>query len=242
MEVIAAVLLVAILVFALARWWQFAVLLLAAIAFLALGPAVLALHVLSVGGNSDRAEEYLAVASWLPPVVSFIWFVIRASRQPRMTPSLVKPHILFFQPMLALFVGSGLAVLFVLEVTMQGDELLTMSLFALTIFLLCAWFLPHVLRPMLKLEGRSPQANAAMATTIGLILSLMVALAAFKARERFAELHLAMNTLIDAATLFIVAALSGAGALLAAQRVKAKAPSRDAQTENQVHPPASGDA
>lgn len=210
-----------LLVFVVTRWWHAASMAFAAVAFLVLSPSIFVLHMLSLGnvGNSDRAEGFLAVAVWLPPVLSLVWFVVLVARQPRSALTALKPHVLFTQPVLAVFLASALAVLVVWEYEMKSDELLTMSLFALVVFLVCAWFLPYVLRPMLKLKGRSPDASAAMATLLGLILSLMVALAAFKARERFAELHTAMNTLIDAVVVFLVAALSGAGVLLAAQKV-----------------------
>jgi hypothetical protein len=217
---------VALLAFLAVRWPGSAAVFLAAMAFLVLGPFVFILHMLSIGladlEKTERANPFLAASFWLPPLISFIWFVALVTREPRSTISFIKPHVMIRQPVIAVVIGSALAVLFVWRYEMKTDELLTMSLFALVVFLICAWFLPYVLRPMLKLEDRSPNANAAMATLVGLLLSLMIGLAAFKARERAAELHAAFNTLIDAVVIFLIAALSGAGALLAAQKVSGR--------------------
>lgn len=223
MEVIALLVGLALLVVIVTHWWRTASLVLIALAFLVLSPAVFILHIANLGdvGNTDRQESYLAAAAWLPPLVSFIWFVVLVARRPGSTLSALRPHVLFTQPVLAVFFGSAMAVLLIWEQEMKTDELLTMSLFALVVFLVCSWFLPYVLRPMLKLNGRSPDASAAMATLLGLILALMAALAAFKGRERLEQLLAGINTLIDAVVVFLVAALSGAGALLAAQKLKA---------------------
>jgi hypothetical protein len=198
--------------------------------FLVLGPSIFAAHVSLMSLSDEQvkvAEYYFAVTFWLPPVVSILWVALSAAKARRIvwpaTLAFLKHHILFTQPTLALFVGSAIAAMasIRLESNMQNDEVMLMSLFSLIVFLLCAWFLPFALRPMLRLNGRSDQVTGMLANLIGLLLALMMAIVAFKAREKFGDVNAALNTLVDGVIAFLVAALAGAGAMLAAGKARA---------------------
>lgn len=227
MGIIIAVILSALAIFLVVRWWNVAFLVFIAFGFLFLGPTIFYLNVSVLPGSiiqNEKAEVFFQISAWLPPLLSFVWFIIRYARYSGSFLLLIKSHVLYKQPIIAIFVGATLSVFLVigLEVDMAPDEVLNMSLFAMIVFIICAWFLPLVLGPMFAIKGRSSGASEAISTVVGLMLSLLIALGAFKARERFAELDTAINVLVDMIVSFLVAALAGAGAVLAIQKTRAR--------------------
>jgi hypothetical protein len=228
---LAGVVILIVVVYASYRLWSTVSLVLACFGFLLLGPAVFGIHLGLMTLTPDQAkdvESYLYPACIAPPAFSLILIAIAAAKAHRFSwPSIgsfLGRHILLTQPTIAVFVGSAIATLAALnlEVSMTNDDVMLMSLFATIVFLVCAWFLPYALRPMLRLNGRSDTTSDMLANLIGLLLALMVAIVAFKAREKFGDIHSALNTLVDSVIAFLVAAMSGAGALLAAGKAKAR--------------------
>ncbi len=213
------------------RLWSGVSLLLACLGFLVLAPIIFGGCTALMNAPTQRADTgdyYLAFTFWFPPVVSLIWVAIAAARTRNFSREIVceflRNHILLTQPTIAIFCGSATAAFMSLEVerTMRNDEIVMMSLFALIVFLVTAWFVPYALRPMLRLEGRSEKTAGMLANLIGLLLALMVSMVAFKAREKFGDMSSALNALVDGVVAFLIAALAGAGALLAAAKVKAR--------------------
>lgn len=239
--IVALALALAVVVIASVRFPRAVGLVLAACGFVVLAPIVFVLHMAGLGDFTgvERMEAYLAVSAWLPLILSFAWFVMRVAKRPRSFLDEIRPHILYRQPPLAVFIGSALPLIAYWEVQVKTDEILNMSLFALVVFIICAWFLPYVLRPMFKLRGRSDEAVSAIAALLGLILSLMIALAAFKGRGYAEHVNDAINRVIEAVAAFIVAALTGAGALLALQQSRAGRRAGQPPRPEDAPPPAS---